>query len=367
MHTTPLLIFAHRGEARAFFGHYQLTSLPEASDLYHYQGKSEGDSFYLLLTGEGHFNALSATSAALSFLKASNSELKIEAINLGICGALDEHFQVGQALFIRTLYSEGLHQGMEFKSFNTKTIDNKDSSFPFVDLVSSHHRVLEQDKKQKLSAFAPLVDREAWAIGFTCHKQGVPLTVIKLVSDHAEGEICIPVKEEAELWSDKLLRQYLSLKETPSKAQVIVKTIDSLKEKFPDLHITVAQERSLISLFNALSLKNISNEMALKSFEESGVLELDLRPKDKTKKLIEALSHQLSPLSQKLKSALTEVSEPLSLNGFNVRFDQDYEKAIIHLSTTLQNKSDINKLITGLENFSYENFLSLLNGDIDHV
>ena len=166
-----LLTFAHRGEAKAFLKRDQFGPVP-----FFFDGLYKNDQRYLLIHGEGP----QITSEKVSVVCGAFRNEIHAVINMGVCGSLKENdFKIGTIYPIRTCYKED-----EFKSFSTA---NKTG----VDIISSKERVMSPEKVKNLSYFAPLVDREAWAVGSVCQTLDIPFYSYKMVSDYSDNEdIC---------------------------------------------------------------------------------------------------------------------------------------------------------------------------------
>lgn len=190
-----LLTFAHKKEARSFIDRLEAQKsslLPE--------GLFESDSAYILIIGEGLYPALSKTSFALGTLKDQN----ITAVyNIGVCGGLDHDINPSQPFSVRTIYGEDTAGKLLFKSFNTADSTAK------TNLISAHQRVLTDDYAKQLAEFAPLVDREAWAVGLACQQAEVPFYCYKLVSDTAGDQTqCTDISSKAHTFSEKLFTYF---------------------------------------------------------------------------------------------------------------------------------------------------------------
>lgn len=347
-----IIAFAHRGEARAFLSSLALKPSSLKENLF----VNSEQNLYLLIAGEGLFQAATELSIALGLLMAKHSNERILAFNFGVCGALENSIELGEVYEVRTIYSTSNAGKFEFKSFTTPPVDSKNRSY--LDLISSHERVLDTNQKQRLGHIAQLVDREAWGFAYAAAKAGVSIEVHKLVSDYAEGEICQVVKDQAEVWSEKLLGRFESL--TKLKRPVI--KAYELPKSLETLHITVSQQRRLINLFKALSLKGISESNALESVEFTSLLESGKRPKEITKELIANLHALLYPLNTTLQKNLEVIAKPLAQAGLQVKFDQDLEREVFHISGSLESKEQIQKAQLALKDFPYEHFVSLLRG-----
>ena len=189
MSKKPLLLFAHKGEAQAFFSHCKhhpmaLESLPAY----------ENDSYFLLITKEG----LQETTKNLTWFLASYADVISKIINLGIAGALSAELKLADIYSIRTIYGE--EQFNNFKTADLKSV---------IDIISAKNRITNIEDAQRLFVTAPLVDREAWAIGSVANKFNKELYCYKLVSDFADGKDTFKqIKEKAADYSERLYQYY---------------------------------------------------------------------------------------------------------------------------------------------------------------
>jgi len=189
----PLLIFAHRGEAQEF-----LQQLPfQAADTA-FKRFYETEQQALLLTGEG----LRAAEERLSaFLNAFGKHIST-VINLGIAGSLSDALPAGEIYPIRTAYREP-EAGPAFPSFH--------SAAPAAqrDCISARKRVLTPAYAQRLASFAPIVDRELWAIASLCADYSLPFLAYKLISDRAGVDTStVDYKARARQFSEQLFDFY---------------------------------------------------------------------------------------------------------------------------------------------------------------
>ncbi|MCR9205891.1 MAG: hypothetical protein NXH75_15010, partial [Halobacteriovoraceae bacterium] len=345
-------------EAKAFLSELPFKPYAELGEAYQYEEK--GILSTLILTGEGPEKALATVAFSLGHLKAKFPNKSFGVINLGVSGLLrkNEGLQVGEAHLVRTLYAFEEEKGNPvFKSFSGNLLTQENA--PIVDCITFKDRVLTSGPAEKLSYFAHIVDREAHSIGLICEETQTPFSVIKVISDEAQGEICNHVKEEAPLWSDLLLKKFIEL--LPSaKLPYEVEPIE-----IEGLHITVSQQRLLQNLIKACELKGITKESAFQKAGLKDLQTLEVRPKEKTKLLLEGLTEVINPLETELKERLKEIISPLEENGFKVRFEQGFEEDTVHLSATLQHHKNINSLIQGLESFDFLKLKGLFRGKED--
>lgn len=181
-----LLCFAHKKEAWAFFQKDTYILSPDfKGELY------RGADDFILITGEGVLSTLFAVTQALSTL--INADIN-EVLNFGVVGALDSRKKLGEIYSIRTVYAQG-----EFASFTSFDEGAK------TDVISSRERLADAQEAQKLLPFAPLVDRELWALAYACKQFKRPFAALKIVSDFADsGHSCQVIKEKAQEYSQAL-------------------------------------------------------------------------------------------------------------------------------------------------------------------
>mgnify|MGYP006085589843 CR=1 FL=1 len=333
-----LLVFAHRGEAKSFLsaGNFKpVTEYAERQDLL--IGELCNSPTYLLICGEGIHSAMSTLSLSLGLL---NGVVR-NVINYGVCGALRKGPEIGNLYEVKTCYGQE-----EFKSFT-----HSDAG---LDLVTAKQRVLEPVLRDRLDNFAPLVDREAWGLSFSCQQSKVPLRIFKVVSDYAgDQEICEMVKENTPLWSDQMLTHYLSqglsVKESNESSLPFDNTL---------FHITTSQQRILSNLVRSLELKghDISN------IDTANIIKQKIRAKEKTKLLIERLNEIQNPLDHKLQQDLSELATPFRHQGINIRFDNDLEDQELHLSFSVKNQKHMIEITKSLSNFDYQKLHNILDG-----
>ena len=347
-----LLCFAHRGEAKAFLQELSFRPWKVKENLYQCPEKN----LTLVLTGEGGESTLIKLTQAIVTLKENFPGNPLEVLNLGVCGALKDspfQFNINDVVEVTTAYGQD-----EFKSFSSP-ISKEESPFPCASVISSKERILEPSSAKALSYLAPLVDREGWAVGRVCQELKVPFRMLKVVSDFADGEICARVKEDTEVWSDLLLRAFLKVE--PDFLSTISNKAD-LKEKLPELHVTLSQERKLTQLLKALEIKGYALSAALEAVNYNELVAREIRPKEKTKELTLLLLELLNPLEKTLKTRLEKNTAPLKEAGFQVSFDQGYEQERVQLHINIESEAQINKMIAALESYDFMELRNILRG-----
>lgn len=325
-----LLTFAHRGEAKAFLKNNQFSPVPFLFD-----GLYKNEQRFLLIHGEGP----QITSEKLAVVCGAFRDKIHAVINLGVCGSLREKsFKMGEVYPIRTCYREG-----EFKSFSTPSKTG-------VDIISSKERVIDQDYAKNLSFFAPLVDREAWAVGSVCHLLNLPFYSFKLISDYSDNEdICQLVSSKSEEISQSLYNYFLQVKIEDSNLTEEVKN---------DLWATTSQRRLFNSLSKKMELKGIKYDT---SVLDSG----NLTPKKRMSKILEEMEKNLFPFEADLKDKLEKLTQCLRDSKIDVKFSKDFEDSSLLLTFKIQNQKELEKAVTTLNSFHYQNIKDLLDGRLD--
>ncbi len=325
-----LLTFAHRGEAKSFLKNDQFFPVPFLFD-----GLYKNGNRFLLIHGEGIQN----TSEKISAVCGAFKEQIHSIINLGVCGSLiEDSFKIGEIYPIRTCYLEG-----EFKSFSTNTKTG-------IDIISTKERINKFENAKSLSFFAPLVDREAWAVGSVCNLLNIPFYSFKMVSDYSNNEdICQLVSSQSEEISQSLYNYFSQLKIECPKNKEEVKN---------NLWTTTSQKRLFDSLTKKMKLKGIKYDPLEQNFG-------NLTPKKRTGKFLEEMEKKLFPFEAALKEKLENHIKNLRTSNINVKFSRDFEDSSISLSFTANNQQEFEKIIFSLNSFPFQKTKDLLEGKID--
>lgn len=342
-----LLTFAHRGEAQTFIRELKLKAVPFAFD-----GLYQNSDYLLLLTGEGVQRATERTSAVLGAFYNQISQI----INLGVCATLSEQIKVDEIVSIRTIYREA-DQRMEFKSFTTK------DSGAVVDIITSHQRVLNEEYAKFLQSFAPLVDREAWAIASSAQNFHIPCYSYKLISDNAlikNKEICQVVKDMAEEFSDKLFQHFNSVFQL-EKNEDFEFSIFSNKA----FYFTVSQKRKYITIMKGLMIRNESEENILDQINSNKIMTMDVLPKQRASILIDKIFSILNPFNTRLNDKIAQLTAPLTEANCQIKFTKDYEDNNFNIIARIEHPNNISKLKRSLENFDYDKLINVLSGEDD--
>lgn len=347
-----LLVFAHRGEAQAFFNQWEFAPVE-----FYFSGLFKTKNYYLLITGEGLKDASEKTVAVIANFK---EELD-EVINIGIAGSLSPKLKIGDTAWVRSSYAQNAER-CEFKSFTT-------TQHSSLDCISAYSRVTTLEEKKMLSSFADMVDRELWSIMSAAHLFSLPAFALKLISDEAESDdFCKLVKEEAPALSKKMLQAFLEREEKTVKKAVAIQA-ETLEDKLlthPKLYFTTSQARKLHTVLRGLAIKKaMSEEDILTTL--SSIIEgegLERTPKELSKLLLMRLDQKLNPLNTKIKEKITQNLKPLIETGAQVSFDPELEQDYVQLNFQIRNTKDQKKLILALEQFNYQKIKEIFQGNL---
>ena len=222
-----------------------------------------------------------------------------------------------------------------------KKLENKKNqkSKNTFDCITSHKRALTKEDSNRLSPFAPIVDRECWAIGSVASRFKIPFHAYKILSDKVfeSGEICQQVKDKALFFSESLLNYFLETwsLEVPGP----IEACDNLEKMSKDysLHFTTSHKRKFRSLWSIL-LKKYSNEKeVLKKLDMDCFKEIKLSPKEKTSFLLEKMENLSTPFKSELKVKLDQSISPLKNAKCLVKFSENFEDDSMELSLKIRN------------------------------
>lgn len=351
-----LLIFAHRGEAQAFFNEWDLLPVN-----FYFTGLFKNKDHFVLITGEGPKEASEKSVAVLSSFKDEITEI----VNIGIAGSLTPKLKVGDHVWVRSSYAQNAER-CEFKSFTTKTHDN-------IDCITAYSRVTTPEEKKILSSFADIVDRELWSIASAGHLFRVDVLALKLISDESDStDICQLVKDEAPALSKKLFTEYQNyLKRQESKSPIILvapksNTIEDFILTHPKLYFTTSQTRKLTTLLRGLALKKILDDEEIKTFTQNLIESTadSISSKEISKMLLNLLGEKLNPLNTQIKNKIAEALAPLTDTGAQANFDPELEQDYIQLNYQIRSTKDQKKLILALEQFNYQKIKDIFSGKL---
>lgn len=343
-----LLSFAHKNEASSFLDEFDYTTVPELKELF------KTEDHFLLITGEGQIPALGQINKALSLITYKYQIELTEHINMGVCGGLRESINLEQIYKVRSIYAEKSFNQMQFQSYHT---DNGD-----IDLVSAYDRVKSNEHKQMLSAFAHLVDREAWSLARASQEFKVKFSCYKIVSDFAGDDThCFNIQEQAHKFSDKLYEFYKTLdhQKTPIKSE---SHPSESGLDFSNFHITTSQKNKLDKLLQSACIafsktpEWVLSQLPMQDIEK-------LKPaKKRTSALLFELECLLNPVKKQIVESMNELIENTPKN-FHVNYDPEFESTEINIKLSLHSEQQKQELANYLKDFPLSKLQNIINGD----
>ena len=331
-----LITMAHLGEAQGVIDLLQLKR--QTPQIF------EGETITCLLTGEGPFEA--ATATALELGKKAYKKV----INLGIAGSLSNEFAVGTLHAVRSIYLV-IDGKPQFKSFK--------SSDSGLDCVTSFERILSPEKAKPLTGVAQLIDREAWGVAMACKTSGVPFESYKLISDQA-GTLgaCEVVKDMAQEWSLELANK---LKELIGQTDPETETLD-----LPGFYFTFSTKHQFQQILRKISLREeLTEAEVLASLPLDQLREEKLLPKERARLLLNFMEGKLDPLKEKLKLALDSWKLPFERQGIQIGTDPTWEAPEVKITFTLQNEAELSEKLKILSELKLKPFHDLRNGEVN--
>lgn len=359
-----LLHFAHRLEAKAFFDNSDFVLIKEAkNDLYY----SKELHLALLISGEGHLNALESSLQSILFFDYQWKEPVSEIINLGICGALNPKLKKETIVLPRCSLLVNTNHTPAFQTYETHNEINA------ISCLTTEERIQSTQLAEKLNTFGDIVDRELWGVLRAANLTHLPVYSVKVVSDNAREVTCELIKDEAHHFS-KLLKQWFdeniaittNKNENKSKNQLLDVEIFLQKANIyqhPLLHFSQTQKHQIKKLYHGLKIQNESEEKNfLQSPEMLEIFQLEWTPKKRATEIISLLQSRLNPYMANWQKDFQELTKPLRRENIQLHIDPKLESTQTTIIFDCKNESDFNNKLKALSDFSYKNFNHLMHG-----
>jgi nucleoside phosphorylase len=329
-----VLCFAHRLEASRFFELEAFESLN--SHTY------KGQSFYLLLTGEG----MQAATECLTEFLARNNDIT-QVLNFGVAAGNPACTKLGEIYQVRSFYRQKSDTEIEFTSFTSKAQRAK------LDLISVESRVQDKESATKLFSFAAMIDREAWALASACKRFQKDFYSFKYISDDATREACTQIKDIAEEISAALVLAYKDfLPASVSKPSDIATPLG--------YHFTFTQKAEWQKMVQKIALKErLSTLEVIASLPQFQAV----KPKDSTKLLLSYLQERLDPFTFNIKKRIESELQPFNKKDFKVIYDRTLETDNIDIYLQIKSPKDIEQTISTLQQLPLEKISRLLRGE----
>ena len=329
---------AHHGEAQGVIETFKLKKISQ--DIF------QGENVFLLLTGEGPFEASTKTALAISRYNIQS------VLNAGIAGTLSDEFKIHDVVMVRSLYLVNGHH-THFKTFQT----HQDG----VDCITSFDRILHKDSAQKLKGVGHIVDREAWGVAMAAKTAGIPFKAIKVISDHAGSiEACELIKDAAPVFSDILVQKIIEIlnEKLPAKEDL---------PKFPGLHFTFSTGHRFNTLLNKIMIKDeTSKEEAISRLGLEAITNNELTPKERTRRLLDKMDCLIDPVKSHMQQTTNTLTKRFKESGLNISFDQTWENPQVTISLEVSSDEELSNKIDSLKVLSIKPFSDLMEGKL-HV
>jgi len=352
-----LLTFAHKNEAAAFFHFHHFQPVANTHDLY-----SDGNH-YLLITGEGLWDSLTKILLTLSHIEKQSQKISC-LFNLGVAGSLRGIHKKFEAYQVRTAYAAMSLEKPEFHSYSAGQL-SCENTYPLIDCLSFHGRVLTSAHKQLLAPFADIVDREAWAVGKAACAYQLPWYSLKVLSDELQEEnICNLVQEQAHNFSQKLYHAWksalpLSLKKESALDEFLEIFLPLLQTK--QIYLTFSQRHQAQDFVQRiLAQENISTSTLLSEIPFD--LWKSKRIKENAQDLIQWLKLRLTPQFGHLATPVNQWIKIWhnSQYSFHMQTTDDFEALEVKFKS--YNLTDWNHLLEHLQKIPREELERILMG-----
>lgn len=205
-----LMVFATELEAQPFIAYHRLRRIETHQPCPVY----EGGGLLLMISGMGFLKGAVALSQVLQSHEESGNPIT-RVTNYGIAGAVTGRFSLGEVVPVDRVIK---YNPVEF----TKTRFNKffASAFPeirlteqaadAVVLATSDHPILTEDDAGLAARHAHLVDMEGYGYAFVAGNHGIPIQLIKGVSDFARKESEDSFRRQVKRTLEALLAYHVS-------------------------------------------------------------------------------------------------------------------------------------------------------------
>lgn len=351
--------FAHRGEAYFILNNSQFKKMRHSFlELY------QAGSTWVLITGEGLHAAMINLTATLQLISIPT----LEVINWGIAGGLNRGFSLQNGYWIDRVICENPMGSFDFSSYELNSLSRNSSKIP-IKCVSSFQRVLNSERAERLTPIADLVDRELYALAQVCSLFQVPLSAYKVISDKPSTSesmnICEFVNENKKDLAQKIFLEFerletglvhsesnLKKNEEKLNQSLFLQEIQK-NEKF---YFSETQRHQLQSLLHKLFRIN-SNGFIDKL--KNQIIDLqtikNIRPKDRSRKLIEFLRFALNPQNKEIADKLsTEIRNAESLFQKDLVESFDFESGSLVLRLESADSNSLKEKLNRLQDYNWD-------------
>jgi len=368
-----LFIFAHRGEAKEFLEDFK----PLSHETHESKNKRNPTSqllerlwmhklnpqHYTLICGEGVFDALQWTTAALTYFY-HQYDLPITVINCGLAGALSPKHEVGTWVFVNraTYCQEDLNwQFATFTSQASKLEENLNIPVKS-NIVSFSKRVFDQKLKHFLSTQAEIVDRELWGIAKACQPFQVPWASLKLISDNwsdYDQDLCRNIKSNWKTWSEKIQQQLEQLLQNTSHSNQHHTWSHYFENQF---YFTYSMQQQLSKWRSYFESDQSYQSFIIQLKEKILLTHKEYSPKEKGRLALKMIEEVSTPDLTKIKKNLRKILEPFEDQKLKIHPDATFEtsKLVFELQTSSQ--EELEKYLKRLSTWSFQNYQDFIEG-----
>lgn len=150
----------------------------------------------VLVTGAGKVNAAVAVATILGEFSPS------QVVNLGTAGAL--HDGMAGTYVVKTVFQHDLDDRALFELCGLHFGEPIDLADDGVVLATGDVFVTDDTVRKRLSTSADLVDMEGYAVASAARVAGVPVTLVKEVSDLADGSAAGSWRDSVDICAERL-------------------------------------------------------------------------------------------------------------------------------------------------------------------
>jgi nucleoside phosphorylase len=184
----PLLIFAHKGEARFFFQQISYRKI-SGKEISFYEGKDH----LILITGEGKEKVRSALSHFFS-----GYEPEVNTVyNFGIAGAVNRELKIGEIYPVKKI---------RYRTDKGETLVTSERRG--LTCLTVDEEIVLNGESKAVGLDTDILDMEAYHIAYIVERKKIPFFCYKLISDFAGESIGGEIKDKKPLWSNLLYMYY---------------------------------------------------------------------------------------------------------------------------------------------------------------
>jgi len=204
-----LVVLATELEAQPFIDYHRMRRLEEHRPCPAYAG----EGLLLIISGMGFLKGAVALSRTIE-MHEKNGNTITRVINYGIAGCLTARFSLGEVVSVDRVvkYNPVEFSKTRFNTFFASAFPEIRLNEPAGDavvLATSDHPVLTEDDAGRAARHAHLVDMEGYGYAFVAGNYGIPIQLIKGISDFARKESEDSFRKQVKRTLDSLLAYHV--------------------------------------------------------------------------------------------------------------------------------------------------------------